>query len=116
MKRLIKAAMMAVMVGLAFNANADNKIDKAAHECAFAAELYDIRYGDSMGYMEIIYNAACEYKAVVPFLHKEIVEKHRIHEKYKDMIDGIEDPDVLKVIHDGEVKGFAIHNRIKAGA
>lgn len=116
MKRLIKAAMMAVMVGLAFNANADNKTDKAAHECAFAAELYDIRYGDSMGYMEIIYNAACEYKAVVPFLHKEIVEKHRIHEKYKDMIDGIEDPDVLKVIHDGEVKGFAIHNRIKAGA
>lgn len=116
MKRLIKAAMVALMVGLAFNANADNKIEKAERECAFAAELYDIRYGEGMGYMEVIYNAACNYKAVVPFLHKEVVEKHRIHEKYKDMIDGIKDPDVLKVIHDGEIKGFAIHNRIKAGA
>lgn len=115
MKRLIKAAMMAVMVGLAFNANADSKIDKATHECAFAAELYDIRYGDSMGYLEIVYDAACWYKAVVPFLSDESAKKFRLHEKYKDMINSIDEPELLKAVRDGEVKGFAIHNRVKAG-
>ena len=116
MKRLIKAAMMAVMIGLAFNANADNKIEKAERECAFAAEIYDIRYGDGMGYLEIMYDAACRYKAVVPFLGDEIAEKFKLHEKYKDLVDVIDEPELLKAVRDGEVKGFAIHHRIKAGA
>ncbi|HCB8024334.1 TPA: hypothetical protein M2E12_001117 [Escherichia coli] len=116
MKRLAKVVMAAIIAAFAFGANAESKVDKAKHECAFAAELYDIKYGDSMGYIEIVYNAACEYKAVVPFLDKKIVEEYRLHEKYKEIVEGLKDPEQLKVIHDGEVKGFAIHNRIEAGA
>ena len=115
MKRLAKVAFAAALAVFAFNANADSKIDKAEHECAFAAQIYDIKYGDGMGYIEIVYNAACRYKAVAPFLGDEIAKKFGLHEKYKDLINSIDEPELLKAVRDGEVKGFAIHNRVKAG-
>lgn len=116
MKLLAKVAVAAMIAAFAFGANAESKIDKAEHECAVAAELYDIKYGDSMGYIEIVYNTACEYKAVVPFLNEKIIREHRLHEKYKEIVADTKEPELLKAVHDGEVKGFAIHNRIKAGA
>nr|DAI96632.1 MAG TPA: hypothetical protein [Caudoviricetes sp.] len=116
MKRLAKVVMMVALVGFAFNAHADDKMDKAIYECAHAAHLYDIRHGDGTGYKEIIFDMACKQKALIPFLDKEIVKARKIHEKYEALKAENKDPEVAEVFRHGEIKGHAIHNRINAGA
>lgn len=127
MKRLVKAVMMAVLVGFAFNANAydvSDKVKMAKQECAHKAEMYELRFGDGLGYMELFFNAACEYKAVIPLLKdagldkQPEVKKHiqNAERHYKEIKDELSEPgkeEGAKALEMGELMGYNINNRVK---
>ncbi len=129
MKRLAKVAMMVALVGFAFNAHARaydvlDKVKMAQQECAHKAEMYELRFANGLGYMELFFNAACEYKAVIPLLKEVGLDKQPKVKKYmqnaerhyNELKEDLNGPDVeegARALEMGELMGFNIHNRIK---
>ncbi|ENQ0912827.1 hypothetical protein ACENW9_000800 [Escherichia coli] len=127
MKGLAKIAMVIGLVGLAFNANAfdiGEKAKMAAAQCAHKAEMYELRNGDGNGYMEMFFNVACEYKAVIPLFkdagmdkvpevkkYMDRAEKH-FHELKKEM-EAPEMEEGRQAMELGELMGFNIKNRVQ---
>lgn len=127
MKRLAKVAMMAALVGFAFNAHAYDVLDKvkmAQQECAHKAEMYELRFANGLGYMELFFNAACEYKAVTPLFKEAGLDKQPKVKKYmqnaerrynelKEELNGPEMEEGARALEMGELMGYNIHNRVK---
>ena len=127
MKRLAKVVMMAALVGFAFNAHAydvRDKVKMAQQECAHKAEMYELRFGDGLGYMEMFFNAACVYKAAIPLLKEAGADKIPEVKKYiqnaewhyneiKEELNGPKMEEGARALEMGELMGFNIHNRVK---
>ncbi|HBP9081233.1 TPA: hypothetical protein L6746_000661 [Escherichia coli] len=127
MKRLAKVVMMAALVGFAFNAHAYdvlNKVKMAQQECAHKAEMYELRFANSLGYMEMFFNAGCEYKAVIPLFKKAGLDKkpevkkyiQNAERHYNELKEGLNGPELeegARALEMGELMGYNIHNRIK---
>ncbi|EOM1103652.1 hypothetical protein IMR62_000243 [Escherichia coli] len=127
MKRLAKVVMMAALVGFAFNAHAYDVLDKvkmAQQECAHKAEMYELRFANGLGYMEMFFNAACEYKAVIPLFKKAGLDKQPEVKKYmqnaerhynelKEELNGSKLEEGARALEMGELMGYNIHNRVK---
>lgn len=117
MKTLTKAVIGMVLAGFAFGVNAasnEDNIKTASQECSKAAAVYDSKYGDGSGNLQMQFLIACSRKAVQPFAPQN--NKAATDDLYNELISASKAlPDAMKALQAGEMKGSLIYANIKAG-